>query len=90
MVAVKAHKPYLKGKKRGEYKLIFGYLEVGDYVDVPASDIHRARATLYMMYPSPHERRTLKLNKDWYRVWRGTIFNGESSTNTPATRSRGE
>ena len=73
MVAVKNHKPYLKGEKRGEYKRILGNLKQGEWVDIPADDIHRARGTLYMLYPNPLDRITVKINKDVYRIWRAPI-----------------
>lgn len=73
MVATLNHKPYIKGSKRGEFKKLLGELKEGEYVDIPASDINRARGTLYMLYPNPNERITAKINKDTYRIWRSPI-----------------
>ena len=73
MVATLNHKPYIKGSKRGEYKKLLGELKEGEFVDIPANDINRARGTLYMLYPNPSERITAKINKDTYRIWRSPI-----------------
>ena len=73
MVATLNHKPYIKGSKRGEYKKLLGELKEGEFVDIPANDINRARGTLYMLYPNPNERITAKINKDTYRIWRAPI-----------------
>tara|TARA_B100001109_G_scaffold128679_1_gene104701 strand:- start:860 stop:1087 length:228 start_codon:yes stop_codon:yes gene_type:complete len=73
MVATLNHKPYIKGSKRGEYKKLLGELKEGEFVDIPANDINRARGTLYMLYPNPNERITAKINKDTYRIWRSPI-----------------
>jgi hypothetical protein len=73
MVATLNHKPYLKGSKRGEYKKLLGGLKEGEWVDIPANDINRARGTLYMLYPNPNERITAKIDKDTYRIWRAPI-----------------
>ena len=73
MVATLNHKPYIKGSKRGEFKKLLGELKEGEFVDIPANDINRARGTLYMLYPNPNERITAKINKDTYRIWRSPI-----------------
>ena len=73
MVATLNHKPYIKGSKRGEFKKLLGELKEGEYVDIPANDINRARGTLYMLYPNPNERITAKINADTYRIWRAPI-----------------
>ena len=69
MVAVLNHKPYLKGSKRGEYKKLLGELKEGEFIDIPANEINRARGTLYMLYPNPDERLTAKISDDTYRIW---------------------
>ena len=69
MVATLNHKPYIKGSKRGEYKKLLGELKEGEFIDIPAKEINRARGTLYMLYPNPEDRLTAKINDDTYRIW---------------------
>ena len=70
MTMSKNHRPYLRGKERGKWYQILGYLEPGNYVCCTQEEIGRARAALYQLYNNKDERFTKKVGKNSYQLWR--------------------